>query len=136
MGKLTKQRLQQILDFSSSVEDCITVAWEMMNNCNLKPPQKPIIKNDMTSEEALAYANNLAFYEKQRQDWMNKELEIREIAKGNKKVLRNFIEDQAGIFNVPEQYRDKLCSKVWDMTHSYGYCAYYQKLCELIEIFE
>jgi hypothetical protein len=136
MEKLTKQRLQQILDSSSSVEDCISVAWKMINKSNPKPPQKPIIKKDMNSEEALAYANNLAFYEKQRQDWLNKELEFRGIRNDNKKVLRDFIEDQAGIFNVPEQYRDKLCSKGWDMTHSYGYCAYYQKLCELIEIFE
>ena len=51
-------------------------------------------------------------------------------------LMNALIAYEAGLDNVPEQYRSKVYSKAWSTGHSSGHYAVYQELSELVKIFK
>ena len=51
-------------------------------------------------------------------------------------LIEGFIKKESGLFDIPEQYQNKVYYRAYSDGHSAGYYEVYQKLCELVEIFE
>lgn len=102
----------------------------------IERPTKPILSNKPKSAEALDYAYKLKEYEDliiiYEEQKKNRQEKIDEIDN----IIEEFIKDVAGLKNVPEKYRDKVYSKAYSDGHSGGFFSVYQKLCELVDIFD
>jgi len=88
-----------------------------------------------TAQEHREYADKLELYEKEMEEYkvQEKECNIHNLKVDS--LILDFIKNEAGLNNIPEQYWNKVFSKAWSDGHSSGYYEVYQKLCELVEIF-
>jgi hypothetical protein len=136
MATLTDLTLEYLIEnYSGDVNTGIVFA-KSKYPMYVDKPSKPTLGNNPTSAVALDYAYKLKEYEdlvviceEQKKNRQEKVNEIDEI-------IEEFIKDAACLKNVPEKYRDKVYSKAYSDGHSYGFFSVYQKLCELVDIFE
>jgi hypothetical protein len=100
-----------------------------------RKPIKPAQKAGMSSNEVRAYAELLANWERAveawRKDWNSVCGQHKEVSA----AIEQHIKDEAGLDQVPEQYRDRVYSHAWDSGHANGYYEVYSHLCSLIHIF-
>jgi len=98
-------------------------------------PSKPVNKCQ-TKEEHREYADKLEQWEIEMEEYKVQENLCKIHNLKVESLILNFIKNEAGLNNIPDQYRNKVFSKAWSDGHSSGYYEVYQELCELVEIFD
>lgn len=102
---------------------------------HVQRPSKPIQPKDTSSAGYREYADKLEQYEKELEEF---EIQQKECGIHNTKVetlIKNYICEESGLNNIPDQYRNKVFSKARSDGHGEGHYAVYNQLCELVEIF-
>lgn len=99
-------------------------------------PSKPIQPKDTSANGYCEYADKLEQYEKEMKEYKIQENLCQNHNLKVESLILDFIKNEAGLNNIPEQYRNKVFSKAWSDGHSDGYYEVYQELCELVEIFQ
>ena len=99
-------------------------------------PNKPTLPAKHTAEMARAHAVNIEVFEAEFVEY-DKARDTYLLNKGRiEHQVGELISRESGLFNLPEQYRDKIWSIAWKEGRSAGYHEVYQWLCKLVEIFE
>lgn len=99
-----------------------------------RPPQKP--NSGAAPEEYRIHADLIEKYEAAMVEY-NANRDV--ISKHNHevdKLIEKYIKSVSGLNDIPEQYRKKVWEKAWSDGHSYGYYEIYQKVVDLVDIFE
>ena len=124
--------IEQLRDFGSVFN---AIDWAQSKYPNYEPyPEKPH-NIGKSSKEVREYADLLEKWEIEKEAWDLRKKECQKIFNDIDFVIESFIKEEAGLDSVPEQYRDKVWSKAWEMGHSDGYYSVYQKLESLVDIF-
>lgn len=119
-----------------------TNVYQDIENANLLKvdyPNRPIRPRRPDSEspnEYRIYADLLEKYEAAMVEY-NTNRDV--ISKHNREVdflIEKYIRKASGLNTIPEQYRNKVWQKAWQIGHSSGYYEVYQCLCDLVDIFE
>jgi len=98
--------------------------------------RKPCLKSTSpTLEESKKYTEDLKAYvdDKVKVDLLNDSR--RKIENKIYSIIIDYIKEESGLNQIPEQYRDKVYRKAYEDGHSSGHYEVYQKLVELVEIF-
>lgn len=99
-------------------------------------PTKPSLPVKHTASDVVAYGGLLKTYEMLLAKYENEVNEVKLHNNNINRVLEEHLRDASGLNSIPEQYRNKVWSKAWEIGHSSGYGEVYCSLCDLIEIFE
>ena len=98
-------------------------------------PNRPRTPTNASPEEYRSYADLLEKYEAANNEYT---INYAIISKHNRevdKLIENYIAEVSGLNTIPEQYRNKVWQKAWQIGHSSGYYEVYHCLCDLIDIF-
>jgi Zn-dependent oligopeptidase len=113
-------------------------AIQFAQNTNIAYPArvtKPILKNSNDVEKLMAHVEALKQYEIDKMVF-DTELDCyNNVRIHNNTIVEEYIKDESGLNNIPEQYQEKVFNKAWSDGHSDGYYSVYQELCNLVDIF-
>ena len=103
-----------------------------------KKPNKPKEpNNNATPQQYRDYASSLETYLNEKEEYDKLLKEYREKRISLETVVQKFLWSDSGLDTVvPEQYRDKVWSRAYDLGHSDGYSEIQNHLFGLVEIFE
>lgn len=133
--KITVKDLDQTFELTGSVNEVIKFA---QSKYPVYPtnPSKPYLKSNANPTEIRKHADDVEDYETKKAEYV--------LAKGNystdtneiNKNLEDWIKNHAGLLNIPTKSQDKVWNKAWEDGHSDGYYEVYNKLMDLIDLFE
>ena len=128
--------LDALKEFGDDINKALTYA-NSFKPAYKKSPSKPLLNNvsRLTSKEVIEYGSVLAQYEKELEEYKLTEVLDRSIRNSIDNIIVEFIKYEAGLDNIPMQYRDKVYSYAYSKGHSYGHHEIYNELVQLIEIF-
>lgn len=98
-------------------------------------PTKPKLNNKHSAAEAMVYGTLLADYEYVMEAYRKESKKINEYNNAINTIITDYICMEAGLQDIPEQYRSKVWSKAYQDGHSEGHIGIYNNLLELIDIF-
>lgn len=124
----TKEWVAGLGAYPGDVHNCIKEAEKARIELSTMPT-KPTSKFDNDPAKIRQYADEI---EKWNGDTRKMEVGYNEKIDA---AIVGFIQDEAGLNSVPEQYRLKVFGYAWDKGHAYGYYEVYNKLVSLIDIF-
>jgi hypothetical protein len=132
MEPVTIKRLRQF----DSVYNAI--AWAQNQ---IEPTPKNPVKPRMTTQqpslgEVQIYSGLLEIYDKAYAEYSKELADVKERTLNIYCTLVDYIREESGLNNIPEQYRSKVYNKAYSDGHAEGYYSVYQHLCNLVEIFE
>jgi hypothetical protein len=122
------------LQYFGNVSDAIQFA----QNTKLEYParvSKPVLKDTNNVEALMTHVEALKQYDIEKAKY---DIELKAYNDGKNatnNVIVEFIKDESGLNNIPEQYQDKVWYKAWRDGHSDGYYSVYQELLDLVDIF-
>mgnify|MGYP003450519216 FL=1 len=96
---------------------------------------RPKKKKDATEREIFQYLTELKKWEISNEDRKAKIEEYNKVGLEVNTIIEGFIREYSGLNDIPEQYRDKVYTAAYVLTHSGYYIEIYEKLLILIEIF-
>ena len=97
---------------------------------------KPALTNEHSADEAEAYAISLKQYEKNKVHYDSDYGYVKIYNSEVDRVLEAYLKEESGLNTIPEIYREKVWSRAWSDCHSGGYSEIFNKLTDLIEIFQ
>ena len=100
-----------------------------------KPPVKPYLAKNANSKDAKVYAIELEGYETLEYNYAELKNSYLKMKILYNEILTELVKDSADLQSVPEQYRDKVYSKAYQMGHSSGLMEVHKYLVDLVEIF-
>jgi hypothetical protein len=98
-------------------------------------PHKPILANKATSDDVFIYGNLLKGYEDQMEKYKADKAVYDQANHDIESVIEEYVKSEAGLDDVPEQYRAKVYSYAYQEGHSSGWSGIYNHLIELVDIF-
>ena len=134
VNKIVKKFETQIK--SISVYEAEKLYNELKQEYYPKKDTKPYLKQNPTASEARKYAIALEKYESEESIRKQVKEDYVAINSGLRDVLEYKVKDSAGLFEIPEQYRDKAYKFAYNAGHSCGMSEVYVVLTELLEIFD
>ncbi len=120
-------------------KDTVRKALEYAESHRYEMPQRPImpfLNRKHTADEAKEHAKSMELYEILMDDYLSMIKERRDHNAALDAVIEMYIKDQSGLNSIPEQYRSKVYAKAESDGHSYGYYEVYNKLIDLVYLFE
>ena len=133
--KATKLTVKELQEKSGDVYANITYA----TSTHLPYPTRPSVplmsKFGKDSAGVMEYAKELAVYEKEKAIYDEKLREVKEFNRSINKVIEDYIKEESGLNDLPEEKRAKIYSKVYSDKHDDSYYCVYQELCEIVELF-
>lgn len=100
-----------------------------------KPREPRLSSTSPTDDEIAKYQTDKMQYEVDKTEYLDEMRHHREFQTNLYNLLEEYIKDVSGLNSIPAQYQDKVYSHAWEDGHSDGYYSVYQKLVELIKIF-
>ncbi len=100
-----------------------------------KSPKKPYLKNQHNATDVFEYAKELSNYEKDKKIY---DLGLKDVQEYNNKlecVLVEYIQEEAGLNNLPKDKRSKVWNLAWERGHASGFYEVYQNLVDLVDLF-
>jgi len=98
-------------------------------------PSKPHMAKGHSSAEAEIYVSDLKKYEKAKDGCTKEQTVWRQRQSNIDLIIVEYMKDESGFNDIPEQYRSNVYSKAWQDGHSSGFYEVYQCLRGLVEIF-
>jgi len=128
-------RLSEIKHFSSVYEVEAYASEKRMPYPDYVP--KPIkLPKSHSAKEALEYAQKLAEYEELKKEHDIKEREASIYNSIIDAVIVEWMKENSGLNDIPEQYRSKVYSLAYERGHSSGYYEVMNNLLDLVHIFD
>lgn len=133
--EITLQKIQSGLRNGYTFTELLSEV-EQFEPIRPEKPTKPILKIGAKAKEVKDYALKLESYESKLVDYKRQFESYQKEKIPFNKLMREAVEDYAGIEVVPQKYRSKLWNLAWEQGHSSGYHDVYNYLLDLIDIFE
>lgn len=130
MEQVTIEKLSTFYDVWGAVE------WAEDHKMYIPDrPEKPRLNTKHTANDARKYTELLSNYEYDMIAYKEKLKESNEYNEVIDNIITDYICMEAGLQDIPEQYRSKVWNKAYQDGHSEGHIGIYDNLVELIDIF-
>lgn len=118
-----------------NVDDMIGSLKRILVNTYDVKPVKPSRITEHTPAAMRAHADALEAYESEILEYSVWKNEASAFNFAVERAIERWVKTEAGLYRIPEQYRDKVWSKAWADGHSSGYHEVLNCLRELVDIF-
>ena len=98
-------------------------------------PSKPRMNSNPTLDSVDDFRRRLVIYNERMEEhdkYMEKQIKINSFLS---EKLEDKMKEEAGLYDIPEQYQGKVYRVAYDMGHSSGYAEVYNYLMTLVGIF-
>ena len=122
--------------------DSVYNIFEKLDNykSNLDYPRKPkfpkLLSTSPSIQEIESYKQDMSSYEIDLEKYVQDKIVYDNISNTIVSLKEEIIREESGLNKIPEQYRDKVYDVAYRSGHSSGYLEVYNKLVDLVEIFE
>ena len=130
------ERLKLNYESNGSIYTTVNSLADFKTVQHTSTPCKPRLKTTTpTDAEIETYSTDLAMYNKNIENYKENEKLCTLESSNRTTAIEDFIKEEAGLNTIPEQYRSKVYSHAYDAGRSDGFDEVYQKLIDLVDIF-
>lgn len=129
--------LEQIQQISNNEGISKAIDWAIVQQLSHpSKPKTPILHDKNSISEVEQHLEALKQYDSLHEQYKFLKTQRSKSRIEINSLIEQLIKEESGLNSIPEQYRDKVFSKAYDWSHSDGYYAIYNKLEELVRIFD
>ena len=103
----------------------------MYPSCKVK---KPTLLPNHTVEQIDAYREAFKEYTKANEIYQKEKQEFQDASTAIDNAVEEFIKEESGLLDLPEDKRNKVWAKAYEDRHGSGFLEVYHELCDLVDL--